>query len=271
LKRVFEKISPFDKISRNFAMASFEEEFRRLEPILNRWIDLLLLGKKIEVRQEENFVREGPNILVGNHCGAFKDVAVILKIVPRHVFFTANKEIFSKKKFDLLILKHLQRHLKDFGSAVNTILKPVKYYFVRFISNNIGKVGTIPVDFQSTTGEARKLGQEYLREGRVIVALQGRGRVQTKDPHPYVSQFKPGTSIMAYNLYCDNNISVPVTPLAMYGTQTPWLVPAKVLVNVGKPMYITDYLKNGYTGSVENFRGALERQVRALFRDLIRP
>ncbi len=251
-------------------MATFEEEFRKVEPILNRWINFLLLGKKIEVRHGENFVREGPNIIVGNHCGAHKDVGVIFRIVPRYVYFTANREIFSRVEFDRLILKHLQRHLKDFGWVVNAMLKPLKNSFVHLMSDNIGKVGTIPVDFRSRTGEARKLGQEYLRKGRAIIALQGRGRVQPRDPHPYVSRFQPGTSIMAYNLYSEHNLSVPVTPIAMYGTHLPWLIPAKILVNVGAPMHIRDYLRNGLNDSVENFRGALETRVKSLFGELIR-
>lgn len=251
-------------------MATFEEEYKRIEPTVRRWVSFSLLGKRIEVRRKENFIRQGPNIIVGNHCGAFKDVAVILRVVPRLVFFTANKDIFTREEFDRLIRKHLKRHLKDFGPVVNSLIKPLKYWFVRFISTNIGKVGTIPVDLLSSKREARRLSQEYLKKGRAVIALQGRGRVQPQNPHPYVSPFRPGTSIMAYNLLQENNISVPVTPLAMYGTQTPWLIPAKILVNVGEPMYIADHLGRGHDESIENFRGALERRVKALFLDLIK-
>jgi 1-acyl-sn-glycerol-3-phosphate acyltransferase len=260
----------FDKIIRDPVMATFEEEFKRIEPVVRRWVEFLLLGKKIEVLRPENFIREGPNIIVGNHCGAARDIAVILRIVPRFVFFTANQDIFTREKLDQLIHKHLKRHLKDFGPVLYSPIKPLRYMFIRFISTNINKVGTIPVDFQSKTREARKLGQEYLKKGRAIVALQGRGRVQPKDPHPYVSSFRPGTSIMAYRLYRDHNISVPVTPLVLYGTQTPWLIPAKIQVNVGEPMYISTYLGKGFDDSVENFRSALEARVKGLFREAIR-
>ncbi len=251
-------------------MVTFEEEFKRVEPVVRRWVAFLLLAKKIEVRRQENFVREGPNIIIGNHCGAAKDVAVVLRIVPRFIFFTANQDIFTREQLDRLIHKHLKRHLKDFGPVAYSLIKPLRYMFVRFISTNINRVGTIPVDFQSKTREARRLGQEYLQKGRAIIALQGRGRVQPKEPHPYVSPFRPGTSIMAYNLYRDHNISVPFTPLALYGTQTPWLIPAKIHVNVGEPMYISSYLGKGFDDSVENFRSALEARVKVLFREVIR-
>ncbi len=250
-------------------MTTFEEEFKRVEPVVRRWAAFLLLGKKIEVKRPENFVKDGPNIIIGNHCGAAKDVAVILRVVPRFIFFTANQDIFTREKLDRLIHKHLKRHLKDFGPVLYSLIKPLRYMFVRFIATNINRVGTIPVDFHSKTREARRLGQEYLQKGRAIIALQGRGRVQPRDRHPYVSAFKPGTSIMAYRLYCDHNISVPFTPLALYGTQTPWLVPAKIRVNVGEPMYISNYLGKGFDDSVENFRSALEARVKVLFREVI--
>jgi len=56
-----------------------------------------LFSKKISVRGAENFVREGPNIIVGNHVGSYKDVAILFKTVPRPIFFIANKMIFPEK------------------------------------------------------------------------------------------------------------------------------------------------------------------------------
>lgn len=251
-------------------MATFEDEFKRLEYILNRWISFILLGKKIEVKGADNFVREGSTIIVGNHCGAAKDVATIFRIVPRHIYFTANKEIFTREEFDRLIVRHLTRHLKEFGLAVNTMARPLKSLFIRFISTNIARVGTIPVDLQSSKREALKMCLTYLEKGRAIIALQGRGRVQPRDAHPYVSPFRRGAAIMAYNLYESQAIFVPVTPLAMFGTQLPWLIPGKIRVNVGEPMYIQNYLQSNFEDSIENFKNALEARVKMLFLELIR-
>ncbi|MCK4430266.1 MAG: hypothetical protein KAW19_03090, partial [Candidatus Aminicenantes bacterium] len=77
-------------------MATFEEELKKIHPVLERLCNFMILGKKIVVKGDENFLREGPNIIVGNHIGTFKDIATIYKIVPRPVFFTANKLIFDK-------------------------------------------------------------------------------------------------------------------------------------------------------------------------------
>ncbi len=251
-------------------MATFEEELRRFQPLIRKLTFLALLGKKVEVRRPENFVTEGPNIIVGNHSGSYKDVAIILKCAPRPVFFTANKMIFTKEEFDFLIRKHLRRHLKDFGLVVNSALKPLKYLFVRYFSANIAKVGTIPVDLYSSKREALHRCLEYLEKGRAIIALQGRGRVHPRAPHPYVSPFRRGVSILAYLLYQEHGVAVPVTPIALFGTHIPFLVPGKIRVHVGEPMRITGYLGGGFEKTVERFRNALEMRVKSLFLDLLR-
>lgn len=251
-------------------MATFEEEFKRHEPVFHRLSTIALLGKKIHVERHENIIAQGPNIIVGNHCGTYKDVAVIFKIVPRPIFFTANKMIFSRGEFDFLIRKHLQRHLKDFGLALNTLAKPLKYLFVRYAATAIAKVGAIPVDLYSSKREAVKMCQEYLKKGRAIITLQGRGRVFPHALHPYITPFKRGASIMAYNLYHDDDISVPVTPLAIFGTHIPLIVPGRIRVNVGEPMFIKDYLGAKFEDTVENFRQALEASVKLLFLELIK-
>jgi len=116
---------------------------------------------------------------------------------------------------------------------------------------------------------AREKFQEYLKNGRAIIALQGRGRVMKKDPNPYVSSFKRGYSIIAYNLYKSEGISVPVTPLAFYGTQIPLVTPARIKVNVGPPMYIADYIEGGFEETIEKFKNALEAKVKSLFLELL--
>jgi hypothetical protein len=77
-------------------------------------------------------------------------------------------------------------------------------------------------------------------------------------------------SIISYNLFQEDKMRVPVTPIAMFGTQTPLLVPAKIKVNVGEPMYITDYFGNDFDESVDRFREALESRVKVLLTEVIR-
>ncbi|MCJ7612039.1 MAG: hypothetical protein MUP19_07230, partial [Candidatus Aminicenantes bacterium] len=137
---------------------------------------------------------------------------------------------------------------------------------------NIAKIGTVPVNMKPTgkKGEAMSLCEERVRSGRALITLQGRGRVKKKEANPYVDTFRRGVSFIAYNLYMNHKLNVPVTPLAFYGTQTPVLVPGQVKINVGLPMFIGDHLGQGINETVERFRSALEARVKALFFDLIR-
>jgi hypothetical protein len=58
--------------------------------------------------------------------------------------------------------------------------------------------------------------------------------------------------------------------LAFFGTQTPVFIPGKIKVNIGEPMYIADYMADGFAASVEKFRAAMERRVKDLFMELIK-
>ena len=248
-------------------MGSYEEEFERIRKTIRVITRLMLFPKKTEVRGAENFVREGPNIIIGNHIGSYKDVAILLRTVPRMIYFTANQMIFNKQEGSELVLRHLHRHMGKFGGFVHLILNPFYSYMVDFVSGHIAKIGSIPVDLYGKKNESIIKCQDYLREGRAVIALQGRGRVHPKDPNPYVKSFRRGVSIMAYNLYKERGLSVPVTPLSIFGTHIMWGVPATIKVNVGPPLFIQDHWTGEEVSTVEKFRAALERTVTGLFRE----
>ena len=250
-------------------MATFEEELKKREPIIKGASNFALLGKKIEITGKENFIKGGPNIIVGNHIGTFKDIATLLKIIPRPTFFTANRMIFNKDELNYLIRRHLKIHMKNFGLLLDLVLSPLKSLAVNYVSANAAKVGTIPVDLNQGKRMAMEKCQEYLKKGKAIITLQGLGRVIEKNPNPYVGYFKRGASVLSYNMYKEEGISVPVTPIAMLGTQVPFLVPTKIRVKIGEPMYITDYLVGEFAETVDKFREALEKRVKALILDII--
>lgn len=251
-------------------MPTFEEEFLRVRPTVAKIAYFSLMGKKLVVKGKENIVKMGPNIIVGNHIGNIKDVAALLEIVPRPIFFVANQMLFDKKELNFLIRKHLKRYLRDFGLAVDLLIKPFKTIFVNFVTENISKVGTIPVDLYQGKKQAVLKCQEYLEKGRAVIALQGRGRIMKRDPHPYVPEFRKGASIMSYNLYMEKGISVPVTPVAFYGTHKPFCTPSKIKVNVGESMYISDYLEKNFMDTILKFRSAMEERVKSLFYEIIK-
>jgi len=263
---------PSEEGDREEHMATYEQELENFRPVIRLIGGLSLLGKTVVVRGAENFVREGPNIIVGNHIGSYKDVAALFRVVPRPIFFTANREIFDKQSLYLLIRRYLKRHLKDFGWTVDRLITPLKRVFAGYISGNIAKIGTVPVNMRPTgkKGEAMGPCEDRVLSGRALIALQGRGRVKKKEPHPYVDNFRRGVSFIAYDLFMNHRLNVPVTPLAFYGTQRPVLVPGRVEINVGPPMFIGDHIGRDMEDTVERFRLALEARVKSLFLELIR-
>jgi 1-acyl-sn-glycerol-3-phosphate acyltransferase len=248
-------------------MGTFEEEFQYIRRFIDRSTRLFLFPKKVDLRGAENFVREGPNIIVGNHCGSYKDVAVLLRNVPRMIYFTANEMIFTREGASELVSRHLHRHMGKFGAFVHVLLNPFYSFMVHFISGHIARIGTIPVDMYGSKRASILKCQDYLRKERAVIALQGRGRVHPKEPNPYIKEFRRGVSIMAYSLYKKSGLSVPVTPLSIFGTHIMWGVPATINVNVGPPLFIEDYWTGEEVSTVEAFRAALQQTVTGLFRD----
>jgi len=268
VRRFLKLAAGFDKIVKNMK-PSYEDELKRLGKAIRILTDAALFPKKVEVRGRENFVGEGPNLIIGNHIGSYKDVGLLFRIVPRPIFFTANKMIFTKKQFNFLVRKHLHRHLKDFGLFINLMLKPFKSLIVDYISSNIARIGTIPVDMYHSNRENIESCQRYLRAGKAVITLQGRGRVKPKEPNPYVAQFKRGASIMAHNLSREG-IPVPVTPLAIFGTHIAFPVPGTIIVNVGPAMFIEDFRRGDESATIEAFRQALEARVKSLLLEILR-
>lgn len=250
-------------------MATFEQELKRLHRPVMRLVNLSLFLKPPHVRGGENFVLDGPNLVVGNHIGSYKDIALLFRIMPRQVYFTANREIFDSREFSELVRRHLARHLGRLGPFVHLLLRPWYAYFVQFISSNIAKVGSIPVSFDGNRRDTIHLIQKYLRLNRAVVALQGRGSLDDRDTNPYRKPFRRGVAYMAYNLQAEG-IAVPVTPMSIFGTHILWSVPAKIRVNVGKPMFIRDHWSGDLGPTVESFRLALQAEVDRLLRDSLR-
>jgi hypothetical protein len=253
-------------------MTRFEMNFRKIEPMVRRIVGAILAVKKVVVRGRENFVLDGPTIIVGNHCGSIKDVGALYRAVPRYIQFTANRMIFDRVSIDFVVRRHLNRHLGGFGLVLNALLLPVRRTVGGFISGNADRIGTIPVNMYGQDGKREAIGafREYLREGCALVSLQGRGRVMPADPNPYVRPFGRGISIVACGLAAEDGLSVPVTPVAIYGAHLPWILPGRILVSAGPPLFARDHLDGDFEASVLRFKAALEKAVQVLFFDLIR-
>jgi 1-acyl-sn-glycerol-3-phosphate acyltransferase len=247
----------------------YEKEIKRLLPLIKRLRRTALLGKKVIVAGEHNFVESGPNIIVGNHIGSFKDIAVLFKISPRFLFFTANRMIFNKKDFRTLIRDYLKYGMKEFGLFIDLLLKPWMSPLVDYISRNIPRIGTIPVDLYGGKRSAIGYCEERLRENRAVVLLQGGGKIEKGSSNPYMSPFRRGPAVICYNLMREG-LEVPVTPIAMFGTHWPVFVPCAIQVKIGAPMTIKNFMSADAAKTIVLFRQALEDRVRHLLLELIR-
>ncbi len=248
---------------------SFEREITRLQPVIDWLCRISLLGKKIEVTGEHNLIESGPNMIVGNHIGSFKDIAVLFRITSRFLFFTANRMIFNKKDFNTLIRDYLKYSLKEFGLFVDLLLKPWKAPLVDYIARNISKIGTIPVDLYGGKRSAIGYCEDRLRENRAIVLLQGGGKIEKGASNPYMSSVRRGPAVISYSLMREG-FEVPVTPIAMIGTHLPVFVPCTIHVKIGAPMTIKKFMSVDADQTIATFRRAMEKKIRALLVDLIR-
>ena len=153
---------------------------------------------------------------------------------------------------------------------MNAILKPLKVPFINFVNRTAKRIGAIPVDLYSSKRDAILTCQEGVKEGRALITLHGRGRVMKDDPNPYVSPIRRGAAIISYNLYKSEGLKIPVTPVIIFGTHLPLFFPTTIRVNVGKPMYVTDYLGVSFDETVEKFRTAMEAKINSLFFQIIK-
>lgn len=247
-----------------------DEAYVRLRNVIDLLCRASLLMKRTNVQGGENFVRTGGTIIVANHVGSFKDIAVLLRAVPRRVFFMANERLFSPAAFRGLVRAHLLRHLKGVGAAADLLLTPMTSWFVRTISGNIARIGTIPVDLERRTARAFAICRSYLMEGRAIISLQGMGIIQQEQSHPYVPSFRSGPARLAYDLYEKERLEMPVIPLAIHGAHLAWAVPSKIEVRVGEPMYVSHYWERDRERSVKRFQRGMEAAVRKLVGEMIR-
>jgi len=237
---------------------------------------IAIFENKLFWRGAKNKVEGGPNIVVANHPGAHKDIGVLISLYTRQLFFTANKELFSYEEMNMLAEKYLGLWFRKAGPGVKAnimfFLKPFTHIAVRYISSRIARVGTIPVDIRGgDNSEAKRVMEQYLLEDKAVVLLQYNNRhAPTKyDPlNKEIHEFRYGAPSLAYKMFIKHGVNVPVTPISLEGTYHPFRPFGKVKVNIGEPMYITDYLD--VAEPVAAFKEALEQRVVELYNEFKR-
>ena len=248
----------------------YDRAKRILKPIF------LPFNRYITYHGLENIIREGPNLIVANHPGIGRDIAGIVTAYERQLHFLAAHYLFDKEIF-------LQKHIKPaLGSVLYKFLSPVAKRFSLYLAGKIKELDMIPINkeyngnlaiFASNKRAAFTRVKEFLLNGRAVVIFQitynilriiGQKKIVDKEPskyHSYIPRFNRTFGKIAFELYQDNGLLIPITPIGIYGAEG--LNPFKRMVlNVGKPMDISTCLEaNLKQDPVRLFTTRLERRV----------
>lgn len=77
------------------------------------------------VFNSQNKLEEGPNIIVANHPGVGRDIAGLIKLYDRQLFFTPEKTFFSEECMKSELGVYFQRHFGKAEKFIETITKPI--------------------------------------------------------------------------------------------------------------------------------------------------
>ncbi|MBU1198295.1 MAG: hypothetical protein KKF46_04470 [Nanoarchaeota archaeon] len=244
-----------------------------------------LCGDILSWEGAENKVKKGANLIVANHPGAHKDIASLIALYQRQLFFLANKEIFVQGDFDKLIRNYVNlicrkklRYLSDIAASnFNFLSAPLRLYVSKFISSRIDDVGSIPVSLRKNNGNSiyKQIVEQYLLNDLAVVFMQynRKDRPSKFDiNNQEVREFTYGAPKTAYEMLMKHDMNVPVTPISIKGTSGFWLKPfGKVKVNIGEPLFVKDYYTTSSGGSerrtIFEFKNALEKRVVDLYHD----
>jgi len=248
----------------------YDRAKRILKPIF------LPFNRYITYHGLENIIREGPNLIVANHPGIGRDIAGIVTAYERQLHFLAAHYMFDEEVF-------LQKHIKPaLGSVLYKFLSPVAKRFSWYLTGKMKELDMIPINkefngnlaiFASNLRAAFTRVKEFLLNGRAVSIFQitynilrtiGQKKIVDKEPskyHSYIPRFSPTFGKIAFELYKDHGLLIPITPIGIYGAEG--LNPFKRMVlNIGKPMDISTCMEaNLKQDPVSLFTDRLECRV----------
>jgi len=223
----------------------------------------------------ENVVMEGPNIITPNHPDIGKGIAAMaelyLKEADRRVDFIARKEIFSREGFKEMVEAHYKTSIGR--RMFQLALKPLEFFLTNYIPPAMNDTGMIPLDIRNGNNiQSMKYNLKVISEiiepkllaGKAIVLLQYNKNKTSSPNHHYLQKFHQTPAKIAFNTYAHRGLLVPVTPISVHGGEG--ILPlARVVVNVGAPLYITDFLEDD--NPIKSMTDALEKRTATLLEE----
>jgi 1-acyl-sn-glycerol-3-phosphate acyltransferase len=223
----------------------------------------------------ENIVKDGPSLIIANHTGIGRDIAGILTVVDRQIYFLTSHYMFNKRE----LLQYIKTTL---GRIIYYISYPFLFIFAKYLSEKLTQLEMIPIN-KSYSGDKIELTKnirqsiekvkEYLLKDRAVVIFQsrldmlktiGHQEITFKKQsgfHHYIPKFHPTVGKIVYELFQEHGLKVPVSPISIYGGEG--LNPFKRMVlNVGEPITITSCIESSTIGNpINNFTQCLEKKI----------
>ncbi len=242
---------------------------------------LTVVGNGLSWNGLKNKVEKGPNLIVANHPGIYKDIGLLIALYQRQLFFLANKEIFTKKDFDKLIRNSVnmicKKNFPSFGLSIgnnfNFFSSALRLGIVKYVSSRIADVGSIPVSINGKNSNSgyKQIVEKYLLNNLAVVVMQPNKDENVSRYDKYnkeIKEFRYGASKIAYNMKTKYDLDIPVTPISIKGTSGFFFEPlGRIKVNIGEPIYISEKKYWEKANPVKNFKEGLEQIVVELYHD----
>jgi 1-acyl-sn-glycerol-3-phosphate acyltransferase len=230
----------------------------------------------------KNIINEGSNLIIANHPGIARDIAAVVTAYERKLSILSAHYLFDENIF-------MQEHIKPaLGPRLFQFMYPIAKRFAHFLAKSMQEQEMIPIN-KDYNGNLVTLAhnirnainhvKHYLLKGRAVVIFQitynilksiSQKKVVNKEPsryHSYLPRFNPTYGKIAWELYHDHGLIVPITPIGIHGAEglNPF---RKMVINIGKPMDITSCLdETSPQDSVTKFTTRLEQRIADLLQE----
>jgi len=230
----------------------------------------------------KNIIKEGPNLIIANHPGIGRDIAAVITAYERKLNILAAHYLFDENLF-------MQDHIKPaLGPRLFQFMYPIAKRFAHFLAQSMQEQEMIPINKEykgnlvtlaHNIRNAIKYVKSYLLQGRAVVIFQipynileaiRQKKIVSKEPsryHSYMPQFTPTFGKIAWELYHEHGLIVPITPIGIHGAEglNPF---RKMVINIGKPLDITASLdETSPQKSVTKFTARLEQRIAELLQE----